>query len=1151
MDRNIPQHPFQQQSMEPGYVNDSVPQAFTPDQNGNANATPRPTNLNGADVKPGLHYSIQTGEEFSLEFLRDRVISQRSANPNAGGDMVGNGTRTNYPLHEFGNKFGHIQSAPEASLCQDKSLGNFHGCASLSGSGSLIAKVKILCSFRGKILPRPGDSKLRYVGGETHIISIRKDISWQELRQKVLEIYYRTHVVKYQLPGEDLDALVSVSCDEDLQNMIEEYNDMENRGGSQKLRMFLFSVGDADGSLLGVQQNDADSEFQYVVAVNDVDIRSRSNSTLNGLDSFSANNLTELDVKNSEGVNGVGPSQLPAVDFQQPSLQYSESAPQSSLLQHPQSVPLNGAIQFQQAVPQNSALQYAQSVPLTPLQYPQTILPGSTVQYPPPISSNSYGVYPQCYEERQQFPVHQDQGSSNFSISIPFQGQPYPLPGITRQSPGMQAGELNIKPETKVSENVEPENSQILAKDRENPPQADNIEVKNHREVHEASVSETVPCQDAAHTLPPRRDPRENNPVKPPTYRDAVVAEQVPVSSEDDQLSTSSGTCGIAHTDSETNLIDLDYQEPLQPTGRVYGSERIPREHLEMLNRLSKSDDLLGSQFLMPHSQAGTGQQDPSKQGEDKSHEDSHIVNEKIPEKVEASNEQRILNPDAANNNINRVVNSGGIETEAPNISHIDTATSHVIPEDQASSGLLIDINDRFPQDFLSEIFAKALTEDMPPGANAYQHDGAGVSVNIENHDPKNWSYFQKLADEQFSERDVAYNDRTPSFPSDMEDSGQLTKLHQVAPSARDGMSKENCVDPQLKPGQDCEDVQMKVTESEQFGATDKNLGMPDCESKDEKTETRNAGLPPLGMSLADYDASGLQVIMNEDLEELKELGSGTFGTVYHGKWRGSDVAIKRIKKSCFAGRSSEQERLTGEFWGEAGILSKLHHPNVVAFYGVVKDGPGGTLATVTEYMVDGSLRHVLLRKDRHLDRRKRLIIAMDAAFGMEYLHAKNIVHFDLKCDNLLVNLKDPSRPICKVGDFGLSKIKRNTLVSGGVRGTLPWMAPELLNGSSSKVSEKVDVFSFGIVLWEILTGEEPYANMHYGAIIGGIVNNTLRPTIPSYCDSDWRILMEECWAPNPMSRPSFTEVAGRLRVMSTAATCNQSKPPAHNKVSK
>lgn len=129
------------------------------------------------------------------------------------------------------------------------------------------------------------------------------------------------------------------------------------------------------------------------------------------------------------------------------------------------------------------------------------------------------------------------------------------------------------------------------------------------------------------------------------------------------------------------------------------------------------------------------------------------------------------------------------------------------------------------------------------------------------------------------------------------------------------------------------------------------------------------------------------QIIKNNDLEELQELGSGTFGTVYHGKWRGTDVAIKRINDRCFAGKPSEQEKMVcfhtflslffvmlvyilmgldyfqrSDFWNEASKLADLHHPNVVAFYGVVLDGPGGSIATVTEYMVNGSLRTALLK---------------------------------------------------------------------------------------------------------------------------------------------------------------------------------------------
>ncbi|THU57180.1 hypothetical protein C4D60_Mb03t00790 [Musa balbisiana] len=328
------------------------------------------------------------------------------------------------------------------------------------------------------------------------------------------------------------------------------------------------------------------------------------------------------------------------------------------------------------------------------------------------------------------------------------------------------------------------------------------------------------------------------------------------------------------------------------------------------------------------------------------------------------------------------------------------------------------------------------------------------------------------------------------------------------------------------------ETEEVSPSSNRESGTIENTLEKDDDQS--EAIKTKQSENLKNGFPITD-DIGHLQVIKNSDLEELQELGSGTFGTVYHGKWRGSDVAIKRINDRVFAGKPSEQERARADFWSEACKLASLHHPNVVAFYGIVLDGPGGSIATVTEFMVNGSLRRASQKNQKILDRRRSLLIAMDVAFGMEYLHNKNIIHFDLKSDNLLVNLRDPQRPICKVGDLGLSKVKYETLMSGGMQGTLRWMAPELLSGKDNKYTEKVDVFSFGIVMWELITGEEPYGDMHYGAIIGGILNDTLRPPVPESCDSEWGSLMEQCWSTEPSQRPSFTDIASRLRAMAAA----------------
>lgn len=124
-------------------------------------------------------------------------------------------------------------------------------------------KVKFMCSFGGKILPRPSDGKLRYVGGETRLVSIGKTFTWMDFANRTLKIFNQPHIIKYQLPGEDLDALISVSSDEDLQNMMEEYDGLEKSDSSLRLRIFLISTNELEREGIECMPS-----TDYVVAVN-------------------------------------------------------------------------------------------------------------------------------------------------------------------------------------------------------------------------------------------------------------------------------------------------------------------------------------------------------------------------------------------------------------------------------------------------------------------------------------------------------------------------------------------------------------------------------------------------------------------------------------------------------------------------------------------------------------------------------------------------------------------------------------------------------------------------------------------------------------------------------------------------------------------
>jgi len=223
--------------------------------------------------------------------------------------------------------------------------------------------------------------------------------------------------------------------------------------------------------------------------------------------------------------------------------------------------------------------------------------------------------------------------------------------------------------------------------------------------------------------------------------------------------------------------------------------------------------------------------------------------------------------------------------------------------------------------------------------------------------------------------------------------------------------------------------------------------------------------------------------------------------------------------------KDSITDKAIADFRGEAEILKSLrNHPNVVLFLGITS--PPQPVSIVTEYCSNGSL-HRLLRSNQTMEFDLQMKIASGTARGMLHLHAEKLIHRDLAARNIL--LTENYEP--KVSDFGLTRpnqdIDTNKTLSD--IGPLKWMAPESI--TSKTYSFASDTWSFGVVLWEIVTRTDPYPNMEPINVAMGVCYENLRLPIPPVCDPLFAEVMVSCWNTDPTQRPTFKEICNKFNV--------------------
>lgn len=269
-----------------------------------------------------------------------------------------------------------------------------------------------------------------------------------------------------------------------------------------------------------------------------------------------------------------------------------------------------------------------------------------------------------------------------------------------------------------------------------------------------------------------------------------------------------------------------------------------------------------------------------------------------------------------------------------------------------------------------------------------------------------------------------------------------------------------------------------------------------------------------------------LNLIPSKELTWKKMIGKGGFGAVYSGTWAETDVAIKQLHIEV------KEKGVLSALFNEVEIMAALKHPNVVGIYGISEDKEG-ELCLVMELMQGGALQN-LLNSSEELSERFKVQTAIEIASGLKYLHKqpKPIMHRDIKSANVLLSQERHA----KLTDFGLAKVKQeisnqpqeNKGMIKEVVGTLPWMAPELFN-AKPKYTIECDIYSYGMLLWEIYSRKIPFQNAPSKELLIAWKKESRQEQLPDMCPELIAKLIQSCCDKNPKTRPSLDSIIQQL----------------------